>query len=180
MLTKQYQINLNEAEKLLFEEWLQSREEGLVAQLQLIKSLRSKLDGNKELEPVKEEVRSKPEYKPSPVDYGISKPSNTHIAPKAITRKASKTNQLSWTNKIVSVFKLLNKSLISKELIDWFVINDETVKHKSRAFVSKSITAKLAILEEKAILKKELIDKKYVYTLNSVPTDQGSENLISK
>jgi hypothetical protein len=150
MTTRLYSIQLSEEEKLLFDSWLKSREEGLLVQLQQVKSLRSKLNQNT-LEPQVNQPAPLPS-KPTPI---IEK-----VHPKPFVDR-----QMSWTNKIINVFKALDKSLISKEIIDWFVINDETVKHKSREFVSKSVTAKLAVLEEKGLLKKEKIDNKYYYSL---------------
>ncbi len=163
MATKFYSILLSEDEKLLFNEWLNSREESLMAQLQEIKLLRTKLEQDAQVSPPK---REEPVFRPAPVRLPVQ--------PKPFTDR-----QQSWTNKIIGVFKQLNKSLISKEIIDWFIINDETVKHKDRSFVSKSVTSKLAVLEEKGILRKDIIDKKHVYTMvNERATDDHSSSLF--
>jgi hypothetical protein len=137
MTSKIYIIKLTEEQKHLFDNWLQSREEELIAQLDKIKALRNLTS---------EETKS------------------NNLPPK---QSNNVIKSQSFSAKTLNAFNHLGTALTSVQIIDWLSENDEQLKNKNRRYITKAVTSKLSFLVDRGRLEKKVIDGKNVYSLKT-------------
>ena len=137
MTSKIYTIKLTEEQKVLFDNWLQSREEELMAQLDKIRTLRNLAS---------EDIKS-------------------HELPPKQLHKVIKSQ--SFSAKTLNAFNHLGTALTSVQIIDWLSENDEQLKTKNRRYITKAVTSKLSFLVDRGRLEKKVIDGKNVYSLKT-------------
>ena len=138
-------LQLDDREKSIFEDWLLQREKVLLDELNVLKSLQAKL---------KIDV----EVKASSVQVNESK---TVAKPIATTNKNESS---SWVNIIKTELKHFTHPVPSGEIVKR-LLNKPSISEKGKRFITKAVTSKLWLLQERGEVIKSRENGKYVYAL---------------
>lgn len=138
-------IDLTDSEKNIFLNWLEQREKIICEELELLKNIRYKLDGRKESAKIED-------LKPSVEDKQ-----------KKISQK-EEDNSASWVNAVKKELQHYSRPVQSGEIVKR-LLQKPSLAEKGKRFVTKAVTSKLWLLQERGEVSKTRENGRYVYSL---------------
>ena len=138
-------LELNDREKDIFLSWLQEREKAIAEEMDVLKNLRSKLQNKKEV--IK------------PADENQSHPP---VAKTVLHKKEDESS--SWVNTIKKQLEHFSHPVPSGEIVKQ-LLQQPKLAEKGKRFITKAVTSKLWLLQERGEVIKTRENGKYVYSL---------------
>lgn len=139
-------IQLDEKEIAIFQSLMMQREKALLDELELLKSLQSKLLIS---------------------DVKVKHPASEEIQVKAVSKPLVKQNEdsvTSWVDAIKNELKHFSHPVPSGEIVKRLLLKP-AFSEKGKRFITKAVTSKLCLLQERGEVIKSRENGKFVYGL---------------
>ena len=136
---------IDDKEKIALTDWLLQREKVLLAELDTLTGLKRKLHNN---------IDSK----------NASETKTEAKAINSIDKEEKKDDFSSWVNTIKNELKNFSHPVPSGDIVKR-LMNDHVLVQKGKRFITKAVTSKLWLLQERGEVIKSKENGKYVYSL---------------